>query len=488
MSIELIGLITLVAGLLVIRSGPDFGIAVLMIATLLGAAAAIKLPALGGASILPAHALLPFYLLALIRQPGAISDAIRSLAFPGPGFWFAAFVIYGFISALILPRLFAGVIDVVAIDRDAGGIFVMPLAPGSGNITQPVYLAGDLALYAAVVAHTVRNGLSPVVRAVFLAAAVNLCFGVLDLATYAAGMSSLLDFIRNANYAMLVEGEIEGFKRLVGSFPEASAFGAVTLMYFAFCFEVWLRGAGDIRAGVLALLSLAAVLACTSSSAYVGLGVYLSAALVRCAASLTIGNANARATFVAAIGPLLVLTILLTLMMLPNLWEPVSGLVDRTLINKLDTQSGIERSMWNEVGLRVFFDSSMLGVGVGSLRTSSFLVAILATTGLAGAFLMAAFFIALGLQLLKTKEDGFAAAASAGAGGACFALFTTASLVAASVDMGLSFFIAAGLISGAACRSAAASSRPAVSPATSSCAGVDPSFYGPMRIGNGHAG
>jgi hypothetical protein len=450
MIIEVVGFIVIGAGLLVIRYGPDFGIVVLMIGTLLGAAAALKLPALGGANMLPGHLLLPFYLLALVRQPGAISEMIRSLAFPKPGFWLALFIAYGFVTALLLPRLFAGVIEVLTIDREADGIFVLPLAPSTSNITQPVYLAGDLVLYAAVVAHAARSGLIPIVRAILIAAAVNLTFGTLDMVTYAAGMSWLLDFIRNADYGMLVEGSIQGFKRIVGSFPEASAFGAVTLMYFAFCFEFWLRGAIRQWTGTLALLSFLAVVLCTSSSAYGALGIYLSLVMIRCLIGLFIGTATTRSATIALVGPLVMLTVLLSLMMLPNVWSAITALFDQTLLNKMDTKSGVERAMWNELGLRVFFESSMLGAGLGSVRTSSFVIAVLASTGIVGAVLLLAFFGGLALQILRPKRSGFAVAAAAGGGAACFVLSVTGTLAGAAVDLGLPFFVAAGVISAAA--------------------------------------
>jgi len=55
---------------------------------------------------------------------------------------------------------------------------------------------------------------------------VNLTFAGLDLATYFTGTTEVLSFIRNANYAMLVEDQAAGFKRIVGSFPEASSLEA----------------------------------------------------------------------------------------------------------------------------------------------------------------------------------------------------------------------------------------------------------------------
>ena len=84
MTIELVGIVTLIAGFYILRRGPDVGIVLLFCASLLGAAAAFKLPALGGANIMPAHALLPFYCLAVLRTRGGFGNALSSLSFPRP--------------------------------------------------------------------------------------------------------------------------------------------------------------------------------------------------------------------------------------------------------------------------------------------------------------------------------------------------------------------------------------------------------------------
>lgn len=454
MTIELIGIITIVCGLLILRLGPDFGIYALMIATLLGAAAAVKLPMLGGANILPAHALLPFYALAVAKLPRGVDNAIRSLAYPGPGFWFTAFVVYGVVSALFLPRLFAGTIDVFSIARDVtgrgGGTYMTSLSPGSGNITQSVYLVGNLVIFMAVMAHAASGALSTVVRAVVAAAAMNLMFAVADLATYAASIPEAMDFIRNANYGLLTESDISGYKRIVGSFTEASAFGGITLVYFAFCFELWLRGVYPRVCGLVAALLLLAALASTSSSTYVGLGIYATVVLLRCAAGLITGRTTLRATAVAFVVPAGAVLVVLTLALIPSVWTSLSDLVDRTLLNKLQTQSGIERALWNEHALRVFYESFGLGAGVGSVRASSFLVAVLANTGLIGLLFLGAMLISLACFVVRGASDGRADGYIAAGGWACFALLLSASLTASSVDLGLLFFINAAIVTAAA--------------------------------------
>lgn len=450
MAIEMIGIITVIFGLLTLRYGPDFGIYVLMVATLLGAAAAVKLPALAGANILPAHAFLPFYLLAVARLPRGADRAMGSLAYPGPGFWLAAFVVYGVLSAVFLPRLFAGLIEVFSIARDStghgGGSFTTPLSPSAGNVTQSLYLVGDLAMFAAVVAHALGGGLSTIVRAVLAAAAANLAFAAADVVTYGLAVPGWMDFIRNANYGMLVEADVSGFKRIVGSFSEASAFGGITLVYFAFSFELWLRGIYPRITGLLAGLSLLAVLSATSSSAYVGLGVYATVVLLRCVAGLIAGATTQRAAVVVFAVPIGAVLLLFALALIPPVWTSLADFVDHTLLSKLQTQSGIERSLWNERALEAFFRSFGLGAGVGSIRASSFLVAILANTGVIGLVLLGAMLGSLAAMAMRGSPDRRADAFIAAGGWSCFALTIAAGLASSGVDLGLLFFANAAII------------------------------------------
>jgi len=459
MTIEIMGFVIVAVGLLTIRYGPDFGIYALMISTLFGAAAAVKLPALAHANVLPAHALLPFYLIAVTRLPRGVDQAMRSLAYPSPGFWLAAFTAYAVLSAVFLPRLFAGQIEVFSIVRDVdgrGGTFTQFLGPSAGNITQSLYLIGDLAVFAAVCAHACGRGLAIVVKAVLAAAAANIGFALADLVTYHMGMPDALEFMRNANYGMLVEAEISGFKRLVGSFSEASAFGGITLVYFAFCFELWLRGVHARASGILTGLSLAAVLAATSSSAYVALGVYAAVILLRGGAGLLAGITTKRAAILTValfIGTVLVV---MALALVPPVWTSLSDFVDRTLFNKLHTQSGIERSLWNAHAMDAFFESGGIGVGVGSVRASSFIVAVLANTGVIGLGLLMPMLASLAYRIVIGSRDRIAEAYAAAGGWACFALLISASLTASSVDLGLLFAINAAIVTAASLQGAAA--------------------------------
>ena len=68
MTIEPIGFLVFLLGLALVYYGFRFAITALCISTLLGAAAAFQLPALGGSSIQPSHLLLLFVTIVAVDQ------------------------------------------------------------------------------------------------------------------------------------------------------------------------------------------------------------------------------------------------------------------------------------------------------------------------------------------------------------------------------------------------------------------------------------
>lgn len=447
MIIEPIGFYVLLAGIFVLYKGPELGVYVLAFAMLLGAAAAVKLPALGDASIMPAHALLPFYFLAVAQARGGVARIFDSLIFPKPGFWLAAFTIFGVITAVFLPRIFAGSTDVFSLARYASertGIVISPLAPQTSNITQSVYLLGNLTLFAALYAHINGGGKRYVVGALLFAGGANLAFAFIDILTYVTGTTEFLDFIRNANFSMLTGSSIGSFKRIVGSFPEASAFGGVTTFFFVFCCELWLRGYHGRAPGWIAFISFALLILSTSSAAYLGLGIYGALLLARCVFNLIVGVASPRHSFIALGGPAVALLLLTGLMLIPHLWTALMELADAAFTTKLGSRSGIERVGWNIQGLKAFFDTYMFGAGVGSVRTSSLFVSLLANVGVIGTALFTVFL----LMLLNSSRTGKKIEVEPVIGAAvwtCSIALVPAAVAGTSLDLGMIFFAFAAL-------------------------------------------
>src|SRR5262245_33483415 len=186
MIVEPVGIVTLAAGALCLVFGLRLACPLLILSTLLGSAAALILPAFGYANIQPAHLLLPFCVLAALRQPSAVNGIMRCMSYPRAGFWLLLAVLYGAVWAYVGPRLFWGQTSVFGLRSDTGGIVPLwPLEPGSGNLTQSMYFAADLVCFALVCAYAGgASGRRRLGAAVLAAATVNLIFAALDLATY----------------------------------------------------------------------------------------------------------------------------------------------------------------------------------------------------------------------------------------------------------------------------------------------------------------
>ncbi|MEZ5815615.1 MAG: hypothetical protein R3D44_00850 [Hyphomicrobiaceae bacterium] len=449
MTVEPIGIITIILGVLILRKGPGLGIVVLLCSFLLGAAAAVKLPALGGSSIAPAYVILLFYVASILRMPDSLAHVVRLFGVREAGFWLLCYAVYGALGALFLPRVFAGEAFVFSLQRlSAGGdsaITLTPLAFGTGNITQTVYLLADVVCFAAVAAHVRMRGFSAVATAVLFAGSAHFLLGVLDSVDHSFAAGEMLTFIRNANYAILAEGDVGGIRRTIGAFTEASAFGGVALPFFAFTSELYFRGIRPWLTGLVALCSLLAVIASLSSSALVGLAIYAGFIFVRGSALMLVGASTARLSSAVVALPSVLLVAALVLALKPDAAFWIDDVADQLFLDKLESDSGIERASWNEYGWDAFFDTSMLGAGVGSIRTSSYLVAILANTGLPGLVLVGVFLALLCIGHNSTRRPRVTAGMERAAVFACFACLLPAMLVGSSVVFGLLFSTLAGL-------------------------------------------
>jgi hypothetical protein len=450
MTLEPLGWFFLPLGVLTLWRGPSLGLFLLCPATLLGAAAAIKLPAVGGASIQPAHLLLGFLTISVLRERSLWQVALRSLAFPNAGFWFALFVAYGCMSALFLPRIFAGLTYVFSLARfgDDVGIQLLPLAPRSSNITQAAYLIGNFVCFAVVAAYARMGGLSIIARSIVLTAVLCLVFAAADLLTYVTNTQYLLSFIRNANYRMLSDGEIGGLKRIVGSFSEAGAYSYAALALYAFVLALWLEAYPMKRLGLLCSLLLATILLSTSSTAYAAVLVFSLITLLGCLSRSAHSKATSRQMSYVGLTFLVLPIILMATMLLSSVWSTITALFDATIANKLGSQSGVERMLWNEQALVTFLDTSGMGAGVGSVRASSFIVALAASVGVPGVLLFAAFLFSLWRTAsIHTNSSSLEPIVIRAGSAACLAQFIAATISAAGTDLGLFFSIVAGLAS-----------------------------------------
>jgi hypothetical protein len=448
MQIEAIGAIAAILGLVGWFAGQRFAVPVFVASTLLAASAALILTALGGANIQPAHLLLGFLTLSAAMSRSSLRRAGAALLPPNAGFWLLLTAVYATLSAVFLPRIFAGATYVFAIARTeiGPGIVSMPLAPTSGNITQAVYFLGDVICFLVFYDAAGRpEGAKTVVNAVIASAAINLGFAAIDIGSYWAGLGGVLDIVRNANYRMLDDATVLGFKRIVGSFPEASTFAYFTVGFFAFCTKLWLDGIRPRLTGALASLSLLALAFATSSTGYAATSGFLGLLFVSSLVQVLFRRVR-RSTFVlATVLPVLVAVGVTGMHLDAPLWNTVNEVVDASIFDKMESSSGIERAKWNDQALVNFFDTRGLGAGDGSVRASSFPLAVLGNIGVFGALTYGAFLLSVFFGRRNRWQHPFPASCQSAARWACFTQLIGASVAGSFIDLGLPFFIFAGL-------------------------------------------
>ncbi|MDB4973077.1 MAG: O-antigen ligase like rane protein [Myxococcaceae bacterium] len=350
---------------------------------LFGGAAAILLPALGGAVITPSVLFLPF---TLYRAFGEARGTASTRNVSPAGFWLAAAVLWGVLGALLFPRLLSGMLEILTIDRTGveEGAILFPIRPVSGNITQSAYAIGNVATFFGMRALLSKPGRPHAyASAVLILATLNCLSAIMNLAEHYAGFPAILDLVRTA-YATYSTYESGGLVRIHGTFPETSAFSAFTLPLFAFTCTLWLDDVMPWWTGPLAALSLLFLVISTSGTAYVALGSYLPI-LLWSVGRRALSRREARRTG-GLVVLLLVLLALVTATIVFDLpiVQKVAEAFDSMVLQKADSESGLERAQWNRQAWYNFLDSYGLGVGLGTARASSFALVLLSNLGAVG--------------------------------------------------------------------------------------------------------
>lgn len=434
--------------------GPTRGLWLFFAVMPMGATAAFNLPAVGGATITVSDLTIVVLFAMMVLRRNGMADMAGTMRFGQPGFWLLLFFGYAVIATLFFPRIFEGKTDVFGIGRiaNAVGIVIRPLHPDGGNISQLFRMALSLMAFFALAALYRRSGtLAQIFRALAWATGVHVALGVLDVLSFSGGFTWIMEPFRTANYTLAFTHDIAGVKRMVGGFPEASAFGYLTLGLFGFWARYWVGAQHDRAANVFFALSAFVLIRSTSSSAYVAGGAFLlvmaGAGLLRHRSETVSRRIGASLAITGAILPVL----LFSLVMLYEVSSEFQKMADRLLLDKMSTDSGVERMSWNVQALRNFWDTWMLGAGLGSVRASNWLVASLATTGLIGTLTLAAFVVSV-LRLAAPASGNVQQAGlrlmivSLQAG--CLGLLLRGMVVKSSPNLDVYFFAMAGLAAG----------------------------------------
>lgn len=349
----------------------------------------------GGVNVVPQVVCAAVLIAKLFMQKGNLVRGMAVAVDPERIGLLTAFVVYGVVSAITLPRIFEGQVEVIPLSGNVLGPSL--LAPSGGNVTQAGYL---LMSYGTALAFGVAGSQQAFreqfLRATLAGGIVLIATGLIDLVTYGVGLGSLLEPFRTVSYSLLTDNEVLGAKRVVGLMPEASAFGATcvvaagTLAFLRPCY-------GPRARRITVPLTIAGVaamgLASTSSSAYIGFAV-LGVAL---AANWTIRLLSKRALcrgdlkIELAIVASVAFAVICLVLLMPAVFDPVRDMLDILLFKKSSSDSYYVRTMWTTTGWNAFMSTGLLGVGFGGLRTSNWFVALAGNVGLFGTLLMFGF-------------------------------------------------------------------------------------------------
>ncbi len=374
----------ILGAIIVLRGSLRSAFLLLVMAGLFGGSAAIALPALGGSSIPPMELALLFVFILILAPAGGFRAVIPSAL--RANFWLAAFCVYGMAMAILAPRIFAGAMKVSPMRPIEGsGLFdTISLAPSPQNVTSAVYLLGTLLIAMAtfVLVRHCRGGTKSLVRAAIAVGWAHVILGVLVAVADGTALGGLLDVLRNGNYAQLNQS-YDGFVRIRGLFPESSGYAEFGFAWFVLNAELWYRSVSPKATGSVALGLAAVLFFSTSSTAYVGLGGYALWFLLRIVVIRTPTNGRRLVQTAAA---LLALAVVLAIAFAfsPGLPLRFLEVVRVMTVEKSASESGMQRLFWAQQGWEAFRVSWGFGIGPGSYRSSSFLLAILGSTGVIG--------------------------------------------------------------------------------------------------------
>ncbi|PLZ03576.1 hypothetical protein CY652_04070 [Burkholderia sp. WAC0059] len=470
MDIQIFGVVVLAMGIMSLNLPYQWAIYGLAVCSLFGSASTIAFPALGGLAILPANLFLLFFALRAFQLGGR--DLWQAVGAGRPGFWLACLCLCAAVGAVFLPRALAGTTYVFAINRgdtDPNQAALQPLGPVSGNLSQMIYCCGELVLYCAMsVFLRRRDAYGFFAKAIMLLAALNIAAAAIDLASYEAGID-VLSAVKTADYVMHGDEELGGLKRIVGTFSESSAFSGFTLPLFAFTINLWLLGYRSRVNSLLSAASGALLLMSTSATAYVGALAYLACLLLGRPQTVAPRARSRKRRLCLVLACAVVLALIYAATFRPDLLDVVTGFFGQTLLDKSDSDSGVERAAWNLQAVQNVIDTYGMGVGIGSARASSFLLVLLSNLGVVGALCFALFFVGAAARPMARAYPAADRAVGYAARQAMIAALIVASVSGTVFDLGSCFYLFAAVAASLSVRRRRANPDPDLA-----TAGADP--------------
>jgi len=384
MQLTFIGIIQVAIGLIILGTGAiRHAFVFLLVAGLFGGGAAILLPDLGGSSMPPMQFACLFVFLRILAPRGGAAGLIPEALWATR--WLALYTLFGIASAIIAPRIFANSINVVPLRfEESHGLFdTSPLMPSAQNITQSVYLACTLAIaIASYIVCRLRGGTNALISTAIAVSWIHIALGLATAVAQGTPIEAFFELFRNGNYAQLNQS-YGNFVRIRGLFPEPSVFAEFGFAYFVLNVELWYRSVRPRSTGCAALALGLILFFSTSSSAYVALAIYVVFFVLRLALVPNLAEGSRVRQFAIAIFSAVFLTAC-AFLIVPELVGRISDMVLEMTVAKSNSSSGQQRLFWAVQGWKLFKESYGLGVGPGSFRSSSLLMAIVGSTGVIG--------------------------------------------------------------------------------------------------------
>ena len=404
---------------------------------------------LGGAGITPG--LLPASLFTLtfvvglatgVRYPGERRAIIVLTPF--------ILVIAGaLISSVLMPRLFFG--EVLVWPQKMSGLFVRsPLAPNSGNYTQDMYLLSDALLTVTSAIYLTRPGaklnrlLDCYLSASFLVDGISL-WQFLGNTAHIWYPSTF--FLSNPGWAELSSETVGSLIRLNGPFSEPSSLSAYLCAPVSAAAWLVLKGDKRLMPRLVLGLGLCVILASTATTGFATLGIMSGILILR---SVIVSSIRLRqrilivTVFAVMLGGIVTY---LTPIIAPSVASQASLVVDSSL-NKGQSSSYRDRSTADSDSFNEMLQTSGLGVGWGSNRSSSLLPGLCASIGLWGIAGLVWFGCALSFSLKRVMRLTIDPAPARVVSGASAAILSTlvSALLSGPTISSPDFFLLVGML------------------------------------------
>lgn len=296
------------------------------------------------------------------------------------------FVLYCIFVTIIGPNLFDGM-EVVGKNLDDSYINgYMKLHFSIDNVTQLGYLILNISTLLCILLLRKNIGLLFIRKTFVFSILVTIALGYWEFIAKITGLVSFpMDFLMEGKGSSLYIATVNGYFRMSALCTESSTFGAFIASAF------WAIAIMDKRwfHYILLIAIIGALVLSMSGTGFVTFGFGLLLLLYQKGVSLKY---------------LCCLAILCLSFYIATEYIEIFGSIYKLLAEKSESQSGQVRYNVSLMSIMIFLKSVGFGIGLGSTRSSSFILDILAQIGLVGTFLLAYIYKFLIIDL-KTKRQ-----------------------------------------------------------------------------------